>query len=106
MHRDQRRLLAAIGPTSHARLTLSPPTLFLCLGGTMVVAGGLVAAVDSAAPFAHGSWLAALLWNLGGSAIPAGVLVTEPLLIAIAALAISVLVGCTLGDAAPAAWLQ
>jgi hypothetical protein len=147
------------------------PTLFLSVGGTMVIAGGLVAAVNSAVPFAHGSWLAAylvlvagvaqialgvaaaalapagqperlarnqlLLWNLGCIAVPAGVLVTEPLLVAIgsisllaalaafatvvrrasagtgrlgyqvlvAALAISVLVGCTLGDAAPAAWL-
>jgi hypothetical protein len=31
------------------------------LGGGSIVAGGLVAAIDSAAPMAHGSWLAAYL---------------------------------------------
>lgn len=30
-------------------------------GGVSIVAGGLVAAVNSAAPFAQGSWLAAYL---------------------------------------------
>ena len=158
--------------TFPARPTLSPPTLFVAVGGILVIAGGLVAAVNSAAPFAHGSWLAAylvlvagvaqivlgvaavalapagqsarlapahlLFWNVGSIAVPAGVLVTERLLVAVgsisllaalatftasvrraspgprrvgyqllvAALAISVLVGCTLGDAAPAAWLR
>lgn len=37
-------------------------------GGTMVVAGGLVAAVNSAAPFERGSWLAAYLVLVGGVA--------------------------------------
>jgi hypothetical protein len=32
----------------------------------MIVAGGLVAAVNSAAPFTHGSWLAAYLVLVGG----------------------------------------
>jgi hypothetical protein len=76
-------------------------------GGAAIVAGGLVAAVNSAAPFAHGSWLAAylvlvagvsqlvlgfgcgllsatpagrtlLLWNTGNVAVAAGVLVSAP----------------------------
>jgi hypothetical protein len=34
---------------------------FAATAAAMVVAGGLVAAVNSAAPFAHGSWLAAYL---------------------------------------------
>jgi hypothetical protein len=36
------------------------------LGGAAVVAGGLVAAVNSAAPFAHGSWLSAYLVLVAG----------------------------------------
>lgn len=40
--------------------------LFAVLGGAMIVAGGLVAAVNSAAPFDHGSWLAAYLVLVGG----------------------------------------
>jgi hypothetical protein len=36
------------------------------LAALLVVAGGLVAAVNSAAPFAHGSWLAAYLVLVGG----------------------------------------
>jgi hypothetical protein len=43
----------------HARPVPSPPTRFIAIGGTLLIAGGLVAAVSSAAPFAHGSWLAA-----------------------------------------------
>ena len=34
---------------------------FVTLAGVLIVAGDLVAAVNSAAPFAHGSWLAAYL---------------------------------------------
>jgi hypothetical protein len=34
---------------------------FFAVAGAMIVAGGLVAAINSAAPFAHGSWLAAYL---------------------------------------------
>lgn len=41
---------------------------FAAAGGTMIVAGGLVAAINSAAPFAHGSWLAAYLVLVGGVA--------------------------------------
>lgn len=37
-------------------------------GGILIVAGGVVAAVNSAAPFAHGSWLAAYLVLVGGVA--------------------------------------
>ena len=39
---------------------------FLSFAGVMIVAGGTVAAVDSAAPFGHGSWLAAYLVLVGG----------------------------------------
>lgn len=41
---------------------------FAAVAGAMVVAGGLVAAINSAAPFAHGSWLAAYLVLVGGVA--------------------------------------
>jgi hypothetical protein len=34
---------------------------FATVAGAMIVAGGLTAAINSAAPFAHGSWLAAYL---------------------------------------------
>jgi hypothetical protein len=36
------------------------------LGGAAIVAGGLVAAVNAAAPFAHGSWLSAYLVLVAG----------------------------------------
>jgi hypothetical protein len=39
---------------------------FAGFGGGLVIAGGLAAAVNSAAPFAHGSWLAAYLVLVGG----------------------------------------
>src|SRR5215211_5146213 len=39
---------------------------FTEFGGALVNAGGLVAAVNSAAPSAHGSWLAAYLVLVGG----------------------------------------
>ena len=39
---------------------------FALLGGALVVAGGLVAAINSATPFAHGSWLAAYLVLVAG----------------------------------------
>ncbi|WP_372789787.1 hypothetical protein [Paraconexibacter sp.] len=42
--------------------------IFVGLGAVLVIAGGLVAAVNSAAPFAHGSWLAAYLVLVGGVA--------------------------------------
>jgi hypothetical protein len=41
---------------------------FTAVAGTMIVAGGVVAAINSAAPFAHGSWLAAYLVLVGGVA--------------------------------------
>jgi hypothetical protein len=41
---------------------------FTAVAGAMIVAGGLVAAINSAAPFAHGSWLAAYLVLVGGVA--------------------------------------
>jgi hypothetical protein len=41
---------------------------FVAASGAMIVAGGLVAAANSAAPFAHGSWLAAYLVLVGGVA--------------------------------------
>jgi hypothetical protein len=39
---------------------------FLASSGVLIVAGGVVAAVNSAAPFGHGSWLAAYLVLVGG----------------------------------------
>ncbi len=57
------------GSAPTARVALAPPaTAFAALGWAMVVAGGIVAAVNSAAPFAHGSWLAAYLVLVGGAA--------------------------------------
>lgn len=41
---------------------------FVVVAGAMIVAGGLAAAINSAAPFAHGSWLAAYLVLVGGVA--------------------------------------
>jgi hypothetical protein len=41
---------------------------FAGVAGALIVAGGLVAAVNSATPFAHGSWLAAYLVLVGGVA--------------------------------------
>jgi hypothetical protein len=46
--------------TSEGRL------LFALLGAVMIVGGGLVAAINSAAPFDHGSWLAAYLVLVAG----------------------------------------
>ena len=40
----------------------------VAVASALIVAGGLVAAVDGAAPFAHGSWLAAYLVLVGGVA--------------------------------------
>jgi hypothetical protein len=40
--------------------------VFLACAGVLIVAGGGVAAVNSAAPFGHGSWLAAYLVLVGG----------------------------------------
>jgi hypothetical protein len=41
---------------------------FAAAGGTLIVAGGLVSAVNGATAFAHGSWLAAYLVLVGGVA--------------------------------------
>jgi hypothetical protein len=41
---------------------------FVGVAGVLIVAGGLVAAINSAAPFDHGSWLAAYLVLVGGLA--------------------------------------
>jgi hypothetical protein len=146
---------------------------FLSFAGVLIVAGGTVAAVNSATPFGHGSWLAAylvlvggvsqivlstgqlalgasrlnrafppaqlVLWNLGSLAVPAGVLADVSLLVTagsiallaalalfatgaggmrrevrgrsvlylaiVVGLAVSVVVGSALADAAPGAWL-
>jgi hypothetical protein len=146
---------------------------FLASAGVLIVAGGGVAAVNSAAPFGHGSWLAAylvlvggvsqivlrtgqlalgaprltravpptqlVLWNLGSLAVPAGVLADVSLLVTagsvallaalalfavgaggmrrdararsalylaiVVGLAVSVVVGSALADAAPGVWL-
>jgi hypothetical protein len=42
--------------------------VFLAVAGVMIVAGGLVAAVNGATSFAHGSWLAAYFVLVGGVA--------------------------------------
>jgi hypothetical protein len=41
---------------------------FAATSGALIVAGGLVAAINSATPFAHGSWVAAYLVLVGGVA--------------------------------------
>ena len=147
--------------------------VFLACAAVLIVAGGAVAAVNSAAPFAHGSWLAAYLvlvggvsqgvlgagrlalhappltrarsraqlalWNVGSLAVPAGVLGDAPALVTagsvallcalalfaaeargvrrelrgravvylaiVVGLAVSVVIGSALADAAPGAWL-
>jgi hypothetical protein len=147
--------------------------MFLASAGVLIVAGGAVAAVNSAAPFGHGSWLAAylvlvggvsqgvlgagrlalhapaltrprppaqlVLWNIGSLAVPAGVLWDAPMLVTagsvallwalalfaaeargrrrevrgrvvvylaiVVGLAVSVVIGSALADAAPGAWL-
>ncbi len=50
------------------RAELRSTVAFVVCGGILIVAGGVVAAVNSAAPFAHGSWLAAYLVLVGGTA--------------------------------------
>jgi hypothetical protein len=48
-------------------LTLDRPVgAFLASASALIVGGGAVASVNSAAPFAHGSWLAAYLVLVGG----------------------------------------
>jgi len=50
------------------RPELQSTVAFVVCGGILIVAGGVAAAVNSAAPFAHGSWLAAYLVLVGGTA--------------------------------------
>jgi hypothetical protein len=167
----------ALRPTtdSHERgLSLDRSTvMFLASASVLIVAGGAVAAVNSATPFGHGSWLAAYLvlvggvsqgilgagrlalhappltravpaaqlalWNIGSLAVPAGVLGDAPTLVTagsvallsalalfaaeargrrrdvrgralaylaiVVGLAVSVVIGSALADAAPGAWL-
>jgi hypothetical protein len=60
-------LLSAIEP--HRQVHEENNVLrFAASAGALIVAGGLVAAVNSASPFAHGSWLAAYLVLVGGAA--------------------------------------
>jgi hypothetical protein len=56
------------GRPAAARLHLDRPTTIasVALGGALIVAGGVVAAVNSASPFGHGSGLAAYLVLVGG----------------------------------------
>jgi hypothetical protein len=54
------------GTAASAGPRLRDVPAFVTLAVVMIVAGGLVAAVNSAAPFAHGSWLAAYLVLVGG----------------------------------------
>ena len=69
------RPLSVLPTPEHQRtpaLVLSPAARerlpFLAVAAVMIVAGGLVAAVNGAAEFAHGSWLAAYLVLVGGVA--------------------------------------
>lgn len=50
------------------RAELRSTVAFVVCGGVLIVAGGVVAAVNSAAPFDQGSWLAAYLVLVGGAA--------------------------------------
>lgn len=54
--------MLVLGPAARGRLPL------LTVAAVMIVAGGVVAAVNGAAAFAHGSWLAAYLVLVGGVA--------------------------------------
>lgn len=49
-------------------LAVSGTRAFVALAGSLIVIGGCVAAVNSATPFAHGSWVAAYLVLVGGVA--------------------------------------
>jgi hypothetical protein len=113
-----------------ATLHLDRPTIAtVALGGELIVAGGIVAAVNSASPFGHGSWLAAYLVLVGGVSqvvLSIGALALRSLALfsletrgrparvrraAIAYLLIasllgaSVVVGSAIADAVPGAWL-
>ncbi|MBS1677647.1 MAG: hypothetical protein JST08_09695 [Actinobacteria bacterium] len=55
-------------PAAGARPPERELIVCVAIAVSLIVAGGLVAAVDSAAPFAHGSWLAAYLVLVGGVA--------------------------------------
>lgn len=61
-----------LAPTAGARPAARRPDAELIasagVAGSLIIAGGLVAAVNSASPFAHGSWLAAYLVLVGGVA--------------------------------------
>jgi|GEM_PF-728902 len=48
--------------------TVAGTAAFATVGAAMVVAGGIVAAINSPAPFVHGSWLAAYLVLIAGVA--------------------------------------
>jgi hypothetical protein len=67
---DPRALVSPSEPSASAGgrgLILDRSTsAFLASAGFLIVAGGVVAAVNSAAPFSHGSWLAAYLVLVGG----------------------------------------
>lgn len=52
--------------SEHELTALGHVRAFAAVAGLMIVAGGLVAAVNSPAPFEHGSWLAAYLVLVGG----------------------------------------
>jgi hypothetical protein len=55
------------GRPAATRVVIDLPTgAALVLGTAMILAGGMVAAVNSASPFGHGSWLAAYLVLVGG----------------------------------------
>lgn len=54
------------GQSAAARTGPPDVPAFVVVAGMLIVAGGLVAAVNSPAPFEHGSWLAAYLVLVGG----------------------------------------
>ena len=120
--------LPAAGSAATGAQAGAPTGAFVIAAGTLIIAGGIVAAVNSAAPFDHGSWLAAylvlvggvaqlllaagrlavgadeptsrlartqlVLWNVGGLAVAAGVLVDAAL--AVSSGSVSLLVALTL----------
>ena len=172
--RTDRQTLPRSSDSRGRELILDRSTvMFLTSASVVIVAGGAVAAVNSAAPFGHGSWLAAFLvlvggvsqgvlgagrlalqapplsrarppaqlalWNVGSLAVPGGVLWDAPMLVTagsvallcalalfaadarergravrgravvylaiVVGLAVSIVIGSALADAAPGAWL-
>ena len=74
---------------------------FLAFAGALIAAGCAGAAVNSTAPFGHGSWLAAERERCDEECADRSVLTWER----VVGLAASVVIGRALADAAPGVWL-